>query len=499
MAINKLPRSGIADSAVTTAKVSDGVINVATEFPDCNIASTRLADCAVTNAKLSNSAITVRGTSTSLGGSLAVSPDVNWQSVVVSDGSTVTTMVAYQGFFVNNTSAAGIVKLPASAAIGDTIAIKDYAGNFATNNLTIQRNSHNIQGVAADVTVSTNRASLVLVYVDSTKGWLITNESNVADLAKHIEATGGTVTTSGDFKIHTFTGDGNFVVSQLGPDNTIDYLVLAGGGGGGNTPGEQAGGGGGGGLRSAKTGNHGSYTVHPNSSTSGVTITATTFPITVGGGGAAPGPSSSASGSNSVFSTITSAGGGYGKGNTGAPHPAGDGGSGGGGRGGGGIPAAGGSGNTPPVSPSQGNNGGNGQPSPGNRGGGGGGATAVGEPASDAGASTGGEGGAGATTNITGSPVAYAGGGGGGNQSGPSPIGGAGGTGGGGRGSKNANGVDGTANTGGGGGGSSCGQNCRVAGSGGKGIVVLRYKFKQDKIWHTQGEIQHTVVLRNSL
>ena len=490
MAINKLPRSGIADSAVTTAKVSDGVINVATEFPDCNIASTRLADCAVTNAKLSNSAITVRGTSTSLGGSLAVSPDVNWQSVVVSDGSTVTTMVAYQGFFVNNTSAAGIVKLPASAAIGDTIAIKDYAGNFATNNLTIQRNSHNIQGVAADVTVSTNRASLVLVYVDSTKGWLITNESNVADLAKHIEATGGTVTTSGDFKIHTFTGDGNFVVSQLGPDNTIDYLVLAGGGGGGNTPGEQAGGGGGGGLRSAKTGNHGSYTVHPNSSTSGVTITATTFPITVGAGGAsgitggdpvnAP---NGTNGSNSVFSTITSAGGGYGAGGGAQAGLAGTGGSGGGGNGrcGPGTPgnSTGKAGNTPPVSPPQGSNGGNGYPSPGNRGGAGGGATAVGGNAQCSPNSGGGFGGAGATTHITGSPVAYSGGGGGGASPGQGATA-PGGSGGGGAGKRTATGVAATANTGGGGGGGGYTAPCTyyAGGNGGKGIVIIRYKFQ---------------------
>jgi len=86
----------------------------------------------------------------------------------------------------------------------------------------------------------------------------------------------------------------------------------------------------------------------------------------------------------------------------------------------------------------------------------------------------------GITTAIAGDTltISYAGGGGGGNQSGPSPIGGAGGSGGGGQGSKNANGQAGTANTGGGGGGSSCGQNCRVAGSGGKGVVILRYKFK---------------------
>ena len=79
---------------------------------------------------------------------------------------------------------------------------------------------------------------LVLVYIDATRGWLFTNESNVADLqlTRFTEATGGTVATSGDFKVHTFTGDGNFVVAQTGiaaggnggPAN-VDYLVLAGG------------------------------------------------------------------------------------------------------------------------------------------------------------------------------------------------------------------------------------------------------------------------------
>ena len=41
------------------------------------------------------------------------------------------------------------------------------------------------------------------------------------------------VVTSGDFKTHIFTGDGNFVVNSAAsgaPNNTVDYLVVAGGG-----------------------------------------------------------------------------------------------------------------------------------------------------------------------------------------------------------------------------------------------------------------------------
>jgi hypothetical protein len=49
-----------------------------------------------------------------------------------------------------------------------------------------------------------------------------------------IEATGGTVTTSGDYKVHTFTGPGTFAVTNAGsPDfGYVDYLVVAGGGSG---------------------------------------------------------------------------------------------------------------------------------------------------------------------------------------------------------------------------------------------------------------------------
>ena len=53
-------------------------------------------------------------------------------------------------------------------------------------------------------------------------------------------ATGGSITTCGDYKIHTFTGGGCFVVTigngptvAGGGPNKVDYLVVAGGGSGG--------------------------------------------------------------------------------------------------------------------------------------------------------------------------------------------------------------------------------------------------------------------------
>ena len=83
------------------------------------------------------------------------------------------TAAAGEGYFCNTSSAAFTATLPGSATIGDEVTFIDYAGTFDTNNLTIGRNSHNIQGSAADLTVSTERAGFTLVYVDSTQGWLL--------------------------------------------------------------------------------------------------------------------------------------------------------------------------------------------------------------------------------------------------------------------------------------------------------------------------------------
>jgi len=460
---------------------------------DLQISADDLANGTVTNAKLANTTITINGTSIDLGSSGDIVAGTDWQAVVVADGSTSTTAVAGEGYFIDTTSNTHTLTLPSSPSIGDTVAIKDYAGTFGTNNLTIGRNGNNIQGVANDSVISTNRASITLVYVDATKGWLYAVESNVANLEAptFISATGGTVTTSGDYKIHTFTGDGCFVVSVVGVSpspSVVDYLVVAGGGGGGS--GWRSGGGGAGGYREAKTGCAGCYTASPLATPTGITVSATTYPVTVGGGGTGGGPNlacKGTNGSNSVFSTITSTGGGLGgeySPGCSADHSGSPGGS-GGGAGGNNPPSSGvgGSGNTPPVSPPQGNNGGDGNINGSlSRGAGGGGASAAGTPSLPCNQ---GCGGAGVSSSITASPVAYAGGGGGGcyTSANSPPSGGLGGGGAGGcsptGGSPGATGgTNGTANTGGGGGGKAGRDDANLSGSGGKGIVIIRYKFQ---------------------
>jgi hypothetical protein len=407
------------------------------------------------------------------------------------------TAVSGNGYFVNTTSGAITVTLPAGSA-GDIVGISDYASTFQTNNVTISPNgTDKINGENSSATLSTQGLAVSLVYVDATRGWKsVTGSDNDTTGASFITATGGTITTCGNCKIHTFTGPGTFCVSSLSnnsANNEVSYLVVAGGGGAGGD--EGAGGGGAGGFRENKSPVT-PYTASPLNGSTPITVTATAFPITVGGGGSggtANPDTKGTSGSNSVFSTITSAGGGgggYGNG----PYcvegtglfgiPGGSGGGSGGRIGGANSCASKGTGNTPPVSPSQGQPGGAAKTctsASNDSGGGGGGALVAGSNASNPEGPSG-AGGNGAATLInpaTGEPSGctqyYAGGGGGGcNTSNAGSS--AGGLGGGapGRGSAGA-GVSGDSNTGGGGGGATSGW---CGGAGGSGIVIIRYKYQ---------------------
>ena len=446
---------------------------------------------------------------------------VNWQTSIKTTGFTA---ASGEGYFCDTASVGAFtLTLPSSPSVGDIVALKDYASNFATANLTIGRNGSNLNGAAADSTRNTDNESLTLVYADATKGWLSVEEGTGFVGEQFLSATGGTVTCCGNFKIHTFTGPGTFEVTQLSsssPENVAEYIVVAGGGGAGRP--NQSGGGGAGGFRFASpTLAPATYPGKPLAAPASLPVSAQAYPIVIGGGGAAgvgsgPSDGNGTPGSDSSFSTITSAGGGSGSGvcsPTNGPSPnypgalpgfafGSTGGSGGGSRGTqsnpgspqpanhyynpGGVPNAGGAGNTPPVSPAQGNPGGSGYDgvTANSSGGGGGGAIGEGNDARGPGTGTnaGGPGGAGAgiptAFGANGQPCGsfryYAGGGGGGQDSTPgsTPTGGLGG---GGNGAANpGTGTAGTANTGGGGG---AGSNAASA-AGGSGIVVIRYKFQ---------------------
>ena len=360
---------------------------------------------------------------------------IAWQSSIVT--ASTLTAEAGKGYWINTTSNACTITLPASASVGDQIIFSDYLRTWGTNAVTINQNSLNFQGNSTPNPVyDTNGESVDIVYSGATKGWIPNNDDDV------------TLETPQPY--------------------SVDFLVIAGGAGGGV---DSGGGGGAGGYRnsySTETSGGGG-----SSEASLAFIAGTVYTITVGSGGAGS-TSDSASGINGVNSsisgsgltTLTSTGGGGASSNSGSIGSAGGSGGGAGVYSSGGV-IAGGSGTA-----NQGYAGGsaNGGPYPDRKGGGGGGASAVGVNAS---IYVAGNGGAGLASSITGSSITRAGGGGGGGTNSAGTPG-SGGSGGGGAGtvSDNTSATSGTVNTGGGGGGKGAGSG--NAGNGGLGVVILR-------------------------
>ena len=386
----------------------------------------------------------------------------SWQAVTT--GATLTA-VAGRGYPINTTSNACTVTLPAGS-VGDVVEIIDYAGTADTNNITIAANgSEKIQGATLDQVMQGEREGVRLVYVDATQGWIVGTTGYVGTTVfEPFSASGGTETTSGSYKIHTYTTSGTFVVSG-GTSKSVDYLILAGGGAGGKLGGGGAGG-------------HLEGTINVDTS-SGDAGGGTTYTVTVGAGGAGSAAAGAVSGNNSVFGAITSTSGGAGGGSV-VGYPPAVGGSGGGGQG---LDYAG-TGAAGTVS--QGSAGGNGTTGNNSQGGGGGGASAVGANGTNGTGGTNGAGGAGSSNSYSGSAVTRGGGGGAGSYkyqgSGTGGNGGTGGGGGGGSdtlGSSTSGNVHATVNTGGGGGGRGLTSNGQMygtqAGNGGSGLVIIRY------------------------
>mgnify|MGYP003638291500 CR=1 FL=1 len=362
----------------------------------------------------SGDTVTVAGGATFVGGG------IQWQSTIVT-GATHT-VSANQGIWIDTSSNACTLTLPASPSVGDQVVFTDYARNWGTNAVTLTLNGSKFQGNTTPVPVyDTTGESVDIVFSGSTKGWIPNTDGAVA--------------------------------LETPQTADIEYLAVAGGGSGGRG---NSGAGGAGGLLT----NFGGTAL---SLTTGTVLTAT-----VGAGGAAVStPAVGNQGANSTISgpgisTVTALGGGAGgKGNAISPGTGTPGGAGGSG-GGAGYGGIGGSGTSP-----QGNDGGTNNPasaSPKYGGAGGGGAGAVGASGSN---NAGGAGGNGSANSITGSSVTYAGGGGGSVDS--SGGGGAGGSGGGGAGSYNVQGP-GTDGLGGGGGAIHTTQD---SGKGGDGVVIL--------------------------
>jgi len=272
--------------------------------------------------------------------------------------------------------------------------------------------------------------------------------------AVFLAATGGSIVTSGNYKIHTFTGSSTFTVTEAGNaagSNTCEVLVIgAGGAGGGNV-------GGGGGA--------GDFIEN-----SSLVIGAGSHTITIGAGGTGITNGNGNSGNSTTIGSLVTAIGGGGGGN--ANNNGKNGGSGGAGGGGNGSNRTGGI----ATGVGFGNNGGSvgGTYSTGGSGGGGAGAAGV-----DQARCQGHNGAAGRANSITGSSVTRAGGGGGGGKDNCGCSGGSGGSGGGGNGGSGcgSSGSAGQTNTGSGGGGGAE-QGSTKGGTGGSGLVVIKYQFQ---------------------
>ena len=339
-------------------------------------------------------------------------------NIISSNASTIT--LAGEGFGAANL----IVNfVQSSDSINESVTVTPSSGGAAS------------VAVPADVYNDVTAGNAVTIKVTNSEG-LVSNTVTHTAIAL---PSGGSVSSSGNYRIHQFTSSGTFVntISSL----SVEYLVIAGGGAGGvGDQGANAygGGGGAGGYRTNVTGQTSGAS---SSAEAALSLSTGNKTVTVGAGGAGTSGDNQVgtNGGDSVFDSITSIGGGRGGANST------DGSSGGSGGGGKESDGAGQSGTA-----GQGTAGGTGSEG-GNRGGGGGGASVAG------GTSVGGDG---LSNNITGSAVTRAGGGGS-NGSGGTGGGGAGGspTGGAASGSTGSGGGAGTVNS----------------GNGGSGIVIVRY------------------------
>jgi len=309
--------------------------------------------------------------------------------------------------------------------------------------------------------------------IDARLHGLIIYQTAAENPPDFIVATGGVITTDGDYKVHTFETSGTFTVTD-GSGN-VELLIVGGGGAGGWCSLSSAGGGGGGGgVREIPA-----YAVVPGA-----------YTVTVGAGGVTNSGTNppSGDGGDSSFDGETAVGGGHGGSTHSVSFPTGEDGAGGGSGGGG--SAGGHSGGLGTSGQGEAGGGGSTGGSTATRasGGGGGGAGGLGDSSPNV--WNGGDGGDGIESDITGTGVFYGGGGGGGRgnpseSSIPPNAVGMGGSGGGGDGGNDVNldpndqptaGTDGLG--GGGGGGGSNGFTGSTGAAGGSGVVIVRYKFQ---------------------
>ena len=92
---------------------------------------------------------------------------------ITSSSITAYTAVAGDNLLIDTQAAQVTITLPASPTIGDEVSFMDVSpsGGFATNKVTINRNSQPIRGAASNLELVANNQSIKLRYTNATKGW----------------------------------------------------------------------------------------------------------------------------------------------------------------------------------------------------------------------------------------------------------------------------------------------------------------------------------------
>lgn len=382
-------------------------------------------------------------------------------------------------------SQTGVFFTTAANATGNTfgnssIYVPNYAGNtfksYSNDGVSENNATTSFSGINAGLWSNTAAISSIVIVPEGGTEFVTNSSFSLYGIKRgssgEVEvASGGAISYSGGYTIHTFQSSGTFVANR---DLDVEYLVVGGGGGGGwNASGWAPGGGGAGGYRCSVQGemSGGGASAEPKLRvTSGES-----YLVQVGSGGPAASVilTNGANGGNSSFGAIASLGGGGGGAGSGTNALPGS--AGGSGGGGGSNPTASGTKVGGLGTTDQGYSGGAGVAGsdPTIAGGGGGGAGGIGEAGGTDGDGHGGDGGVGITSMISGIAVGRAGGGGGGTYQATVGTG----VDGGGNGGRSVNGAieatNGAENTGGGGGGDN--NVNAIMGNGGSGMVIIRY------------------------
>jgi hypothetical protein len=304
-----IPIARIADDAVTNAKLATGITASKLTGALPAIDGSNLTGVASTPASISDTANTSTGYFDLPAGTTAQRP-----------GSPATGHIRYSTTFdsteyYNGTAWVVANMTPTVTSVTGTI----YAGSASTLTIVVASNTDSVDvlyyegstlhGTDAGRVVSSgsltstvpstvygqSAGDTITIKVSNSDGTVSSNSINETIVAA---PTGGTITTSGSYRIHTFASSGTFVVAS-GTSITADHLVVAGGGG----TGWDVGGGGGAGGKVYTT---------------GATISAASYSIGIGSGGGSGQSNNTrgASGGNTGALGITAIGGGGGGGHS---------------------------------------------------------------------------------------------------------------------------------------------------------------------------------------